>query len=210
MGSLKDQFPKIFVLDPSPRALIAYRKSSGKLLDVFGRLPRLGVPNTQWIELCSMLHNYVFSEAPNRIVWDLDVNGVFSVSSSRKLFDSFLLTGSNIVTRWNNLIPIKVNILIWRIERDRIPTRLNLRDTGIDLHSLLCPICSQVGESSEHLFASCCLLMTMRRKIAIWWNVIIPCDFSVSFILNWADSLSFDKKNKTRFERVIATTFWVL
>ena len=57
---LKDQFPRIFVLDPFPGALIVDRNSSEKFLDAFGRLPRTGVPNSQWVELCSVIQNYVF------------------------------------------------------------------------------------------------------------------------------------------------------
>lgn len=97
-------------------------------LDQNGRLLRVGVLDSQWIELCFVIWNYVFSEVPDRFVWDLDVHGIFSMSSTRRLLDSFFLDSSSIGTRWNTLIPINVNDdLIWRIMRDRIPTRLNLR-----------------------------------------------------------------------------------
>lgn len=112
MGPLKDQFPRIFVLDPFLGVLIVDRNPSEKLLDVFGRLPIVGVPNSQWIVFCSMIRNYVFSEVLGRFVWDLDVHGVFSVSSTRMLLDSFFLGGSSISTRWNTLIPIKFKVMI--------------------------------------------------------------------------------------------------
>ncbi|GKA36546.1 hypothetical protein Tco_0723037 [Tanacetum coccineum] len=47
---------------------------------------------------------------------------------------------SELPTRWNTLVPIKVNILGWRIRMDRLPTREKLDQTGIDLSSLLCPV----------------------------------------------------------------------
>ncbi|KAL4561637.1 hypothetical protein LXL04_033807 [Taraxacum kok-saghyz] len=65
------------------------------------------------------------------------------------------VSGDSLVTQWNSCIPRKINVLMWRMARDRLPTRLSLRDKGIDLHSLLCPICLCTGESSDHLFSKC-------------------------------------------------------
>ena len=69
----------------------------------------------------------MLSKVPDRFMWDLVVHGIFSMSSTRRLLDSFFLDGSSIGTGCNTLIPINVNDLIWRIMRDIIHTRLNLR-----------------------------------------------------------------------------------
>ncbi|GJZ44970.1 hypothetical protein Tco_0592566 [Tanacetum coccineum] len=42
-------------------------------------------------------------------------------------------------TRWNNLIPLKVNVLTWKTTNQRLPTRSNLDFRGIDLHSAYVP-----------------------------------------------------------------------
>ncbi|GJX66847.1 hypothetical protein Tco_0302574 [Tanacetum coccineum] len=46
-------------------------------------------------------------------------SGEFSVKSVRNLIDDTLLPKSDVPTRWVKLIPIKVNILAWRIRLDR-------------------------------------------------------------------------------------------
>ncbi|PWA61396.1 reverse transcriptase domain, Zinc finger, CCHC-type [Artemisia annua] len=60
-------------------------------------------------------------------------------------------------TRWNNLVPIKVNISSWRIANKRIPTRINLDNQGIDLNSLRCPLCDDDLETKEHILVLCCV-----------------------------------------------------
>ncbi|GJU73340.1 RNA-directed DNA polymerase, eukaryota, reverse transcriptase zinc-binding domain protein [Tanacetum coccineum] len=37
------------------------------------------------------------------------------------------------------------------------PTRLNLDKRGIDLDSVLCPICNDNSESEDHIFVECCI-----------------------------------------------------
>ncbi|GJW33835.1 RNA-directed DNA polymerase, eukaryota, reverse transcriptase zinc-binding domain protein [Tanacetum coccineum] len=59
--------------------------------------------------------------------------------------------------RWNNILPSKVNISSWRIFHRRLPTRLNLDKRGIDLDSVLCPICNDNPESEDHIFVECCI-----------------------------------------------------
>ena len=169
---LMDQFPRLFPFDPDPNAKVVDRNSPEKLLAAFGRVPRRGIPNSQWITLQGNLQEFIFSEVPDRVVWELDESGFFSVSSMRSCLDSFLLGSSGVPTRWNSLVPRKLNILLWRIFRDRIPTRLNLRDKDIDLDSLLCPVCMLTGESTEHLFSSCSDLCPLWHRIAVWWGCL--------------------------------------
>nr|GEW10881.1 RNA-directed DNA polymerase, eukaryota [Tanacetum cinerariifolium] len=89
--SLMEQFSRLFSLDPDPYAKVVERNSVEKLLAAFGREPRSGIPNSQWITLQDSLHAFSFSEAPDRMVWDLDESGIFSVSSMRSCLVSFLL-----------------------------------------------------------------------------------------------------------------------
>ncbi|GJX40419.1 RNA-directed DNA polymerase, eukaryota, reverse transcriptase zinc-binding domain protein, partial [Tanacetum coccineum] len=167
---LIEQFMRLFPLDPDPDAKVVERNSPEKLLATFGREPQSSIPNSQWSTLQGALQEFIFSEVPDRVTWDLDESGVFSVSSMRSCLDAFLLGSSGVPTRWNTLALRKLNILLWRILRDKIPTRLNVSDKGIDLDSLLCPVCMQTGESTEHLFSSCPDLCPLWHRIAVWWG----------------------------------------
>ena len=146
---------------------------------------------------------------PDRYVWDLEPNGEFTVASARRLVDSSLLGISSCATRWNGLVPKKVNVLLWRIERDRIPSLLNLSDKGIELNSLLCHVCSLTGESTAHLFCSCPLISPIWGRIAAWWNVNLPPVLSVRNLLQWGESVPLTVVKRRRFEAMVAVAFWI-
>nr|GFA75973.1 hypothetical protein [Tanacetum cinerariifolium] len=93
--------------------------------------------------------------------------------------DDMFLPNSGSATRWVRNILIKVNILAWRIRLDRLSTRGNLIVRGLVMDSVMCPICNQSNEDSQHLFLTCDLAKHISQKICCWWN--IP----------WTDSLSF-------------------
>nr|GEU38325.1 myosin heavy chain-related protein [Tanacetum cinerariifolium] len=71
----------------------------------------------------------------------------FSVASARKHIDVHILPRGLSTTRWNKGIPIKVNIFMWRLKLNKLPTLANLVQKGIDINSLLCPICDNYVEN---------------------------------------------------------------
>ncbi|GJQ90373.1 RNA-directed DNA polymerase, eukaryota [Tanacetum coccineum] len=42
---------------------------------------------------------------------------------------------------WIKAMPIKVNVHAWKVRLDCLPTRLNISQRGMDIGSILCPIC---------------------------------------------------------------------
>nr|GEV64423.1 RNA-directed DNA polymerase, eukaryota, reverse transcriptase zinc-binding domain protein [Tanacetum cinerariifolium] len=104
-------------------------------------------------------------------VWSLESSREFSVASVRKMIDEKRLSIVNTMTRWIKCVPIKVNVLAWKIKIDALSTRLNISCRGIDIDSILCPICDCRVESSSHLFLSCSFARQVARKISLWWDV---------------------------------------
>ncbi|GKE16678.1 hypothetical protein Tco_1424255, partial [Tanacetum coccineum] len=92
----------------------------------FRRTPRGGVEENQLHGLNARLTEVTLPHMNDRWIWSLEDSGEFSVKSVRNLIDASLLPKSDVPTRWVKLIPIKVNILAWRIRLDRLPTRMNL------------------------------------------------------------------------------------
>nr|GFC62667.1 RNA-directed DNA polymerase, eukaryota [Tanacetum cinerariifolium] len=88
----------------------------------------------------------------DRWVWTLESSGEFSVAPLQKVIDEKRLSSVYSKTRWVKYVPIKVNVLAWKIKMDVLLTRLNISRRGIDIHSITCPICDCGVESSEHLF----------------------------------------------------------
>ncbi|GJS94540.1 RNA-directed DNA polymerase, eukaryota [Tanacetum coccineum] len=66
-------------------------------------------------EMLSMLLNVNFIDTDDKWKWEFELDGLFSVHGARKIIDSSLLTTSNIVTRWCRNVPIKANIMMWRL-----------------------------------------------------------------------------------------------
>ncbi|GJS68349.1 hypothetical protein Tco_0682914 [Tanacetum coccineum] len=67
-----------------------------------------------------------FNYLHSRNILSKGEDGVFSISATRLHIDHTILSSSNIETRWNKGLPRMVNIFIWRLHLDRLPTQLNL------------------------------------------------------------------------------------
>nr|GEW01443.1 RNA-directed DNA polymerase, eukaryota [Tanacetum cinerariifolium] len=91
----------------------------------------------------------------DRWAWSLSGSGEFSVASIRRLLDDIRLPEVSSQTRWIKAVPIKVNILAWKVRLNGLPSRVNISRRGIDINSILCPICERVVESVSHVFFSC-------------------------------------------------------
>ncbi|GJY34616.1 hypothetical protein Tco_0419085 [Tanacetum coccineum] len=68
----------------------------------------------------------VLSNMGDRRFWDLNGDGCFRVKDVRRLLDDMLLPKSDVPSRWVKQIPIKVNVLAWKISMDRLPTRVKI------------------------------------------------------------------------------------
>ncbi|XP_076941406.1 uncharacterized protein LOC143610952 [Bidens hawaiensis] len=103
----------------------------------------------------NLLSKVVLSEAKDKWVWEADSGGIFSVTSVKSLLNRGRNLQKNNEMRWVSWVPIKVNVLMWRIEMERIPTRLALVRRNIRIQDTLCPLCDAVTESAGHLFIDC-------------------------------------------------------
>lgn len=122
----------------------------------------------------------------------------------------FFLPSTGPKTRWNNLVPIKVNILLWRIGWNKIPTRMNLLIKGVEMGETCCPICQSQGESSDHLFAGCNLIIPLWSRIAVWWQVDLPDVLTVYSLFNWVDGARLTALAKQMFDAVVKISFWFI
>ncbi|GKC42807.1 hypothetical protein Tco_1060529 [Tanacetum coccineum] len=93
-------------------------------LTVLRRCPRGGVESSQFEALQSVLKDVVLSNQHDSWKWSLDVLAGFSVASVRHLVDSRLLVVDQIATRWNRCVPIKVNVFLWRLSLNKLPSRM--------------------------------------------------------------------------------------
>ncbi|GJV42813.1 RNA-directed DNA polymerase, eukaryota [Tanacetum coccineum] len=66
---------------------------------------------------------------------------LISVASIRKTLDDNRFQEESLSTRWVKSVPIKVNILAWKVKSNALPTRFNISRRGMDIDSICCPIC---------------------------------------------------------------------
>nr|GEZ02084.1 RNA-directed DNA polymerase, eukaryota [Tanacetum cinerariifolium] len=114
--------------------------------------------------LMELLEGVMLGTYRDRWYWSLDGLGEFSVSSIKKVLDDNRLPYVSSQTRWSKEMSIKVNVTAWKVRLDCLPTRLNISRRGLDIPSILCPICGIAAESTTHVFFQCGMAKDLFRK----------------------------------------------
>ena len=135
-------------------------------------------------------------------------SGLFSVASTRIMIDKLLLSSGGDSTMWCKLLPIKVNIMVWKLSLDRLPTRLNLSSRGINSPTLHCPICEDHLESRDHLFFSCTFVKNVIDRFARWWETQIPDISTFDQWMDWFSTLRLNSKQKDYLQATFFSLWW--
>ncbi|GKA90349.1 RNA-directed DNA polymerase, eukaryota [Tanacetum coccineum] len=107
-------------------------------------------------------------------ICSLSHDGNFSISKVRKHIDDFMLPNLLPCTRWYKALTRKVNIFMWRLFLDTLPRRFNLSSRGLDIDSIMCPVCNEHVESNTHVFFSCDTASIVWRLVRAWSDFKIP------------------------------------
>ncbi|GKE02138.1 RNA-directed DNA polymerase, eukaryota [Tanacetum coccineum] len=124
-----------------------------------------GAEAMQIEELTNLISSFEFVVEQDNWVWNLDGEGVFSVSPARRFIDEGLCVMEGSPTRWLKLIPIKVNVLAWRLASNKLPTGFNMSLRGLEVPSIDCPVCHEGVETSDHLFFSCSVASSIEARV---------------------------------------------
>nr|GEU64428.1 RNA-directed DNA polymerase, eukaryota [Tanacetum cinerariifolium] len=76
-------------------------------------------------------------------------DAIFIVASARRYIDNNGLPDISSKTRWIKEVSIKVNVHAWKVRINGLPNRWNISHRGIDIPSILCPLCETGVESSK-------------------------------------------------------------
>nr|GEV69357.1 cysteine-rich receptor-like protein kinase [Tanacetum cinerariifolium] len=105
--------------------------------------------------------------------------------------------------RWDNSIPIKINIHNWRLLDDRLPTRMNLDIHDMDLNSIRCPVCDDALETAQHIFIDCMIARNL-------WVMIVDYPKDLQSLIFWSDSASLPDRLNSCFDAIIQSTTWII
>ena len=105
-------------------------------------------------------------------------------------------------TRWSKNIPSKVNVFLWRVKLNKLPSRVNLDRRGIEVDSTLCPSCLEDIETVNHSFFNCGMAKDLWALLAKWWELDFPVCGNVAEWHGWLDSLHVSSKGRLFVEGV--------
>ncbi|GJZ27997.1 putative RNA-directed DNA polymerase [Tanacetum coccineum] len=172
----KEKFPRLYALESNKNCFLQDRWVflNGEWRSNWEwRIQPRGRAEGDMINLENLLNGLALeSDVSDGWRWSLNHNKGFSMNHLSKMIDSSILSLGCLgrVFKWNNWVPRKVNIFNWRAINDRIPHLSNLDKWGIDVHSLLCPLCDSAIKDSDHILYNCQKVKSIWFKCFDWWN----------------------------------------
>ncbi|XP_071695491.1 uncharacterized protein [Rutidosis leptorrhynchoides] len=105
--------------------------------------------------------------------WSWSKDGSFSV---HRLTDILVRSSPDIapvsiMSLRNKLVPLKVELFIWRTRHKRLPTRVELDKRGMELGTVRCPVCDNGLESVEHSIILCTFASDIWNRVYDWWKL---------------------------------------
>ncbi|GJZ51955.1 RNA-directed DNA polymerase, eukaryota, reverse transcriptase zinc-binding domain protein [Tanacetum coccineum] len=209
-GSLKTLYPRLYSLENQKEVSVSSKMNDISLVHSFRRVVRGGVEQSQFDALSSLVSSINLVPMCDRWVWTLESSGIFSVASIRKIIDGNRLATSTSKTRWIKYVPIKANVLAWKVKMDALPTRFNISRRGIVIPSLTCPTCDNGIETSDHLFFKCDMSRHLASKVSSWWSVNYADINSYNEWCSWITTIRLKNKTKAMLEGVFYTMWWYI
>ncbi|GJV55468.1 RNA-directed DNA polymerase, eukaryota [Tanacetum coccineum] len=139
--------------------------------------------------------------------WTRNFNGGVTGSNIFMIRDTRIYIDS---TRWCRFILRKVNILVWRALIDLTPTRWNLSRKGIEVPSLLCPLCNISPKTSAHLFWSYSMVTSIWRLVFKWIDLTFPDANNLNDVFNWLDDTRLNSASKIILHSIFGVVVWKL
>jgi hypothetical protein len=115
------------------------------------------------------------------IAWSLEKTGLFSVRSAYNLALKLKTHQSSQSSSsapdgdrklwshiWAGGVPPKVNIFVWKLSRDALPTRRNKFARSMET-SAICPLCDRENETDHHATVVCPLAASLRKAMRKHW-----------------------------------------
>ncbi|XP_057426183.1 uncharacterized protein LOC130719582 [Lotus japonicus] len=112
------------------------------------------------------------------LVWKHDNMGMFSVKSLCAVVEArwFSEDGWSVPKSLRPILPSKIALFLWQVQKNRVATKENLRRRGVALEEgATCVLCLGAPETVAHLFLHCPkvwqLWVSVLHREGVWWGV---------------------------------------
>ncbi|KAJ0836665.1 putative reverse transcriptase zinc-binding domain-containing protein [Helianthus annuus] len=166
-----------------------------------------------WESCLQLLHNINIKE--NEVdswLWQgAEGPEFYTVRNLRRELDFIERIAETKVLTWLNWTPLKVNCFLWRAVQNRIPTREALMIRNITLPTILCPLCNNRTETTDHILISCEFANYVWLQIFSWIKVPMP-QFLISVVelFEFIRTYPIYKVNKKAMYVILTTTCWMI
>ncbi|KAJ0527686.1 putative reverse transcriptase zinc-binding domain-containing protein [Helianthus annuus] len=166
---LASKFPRLFAIESNKRAVVSDRvKGAAGFSFQWVRQLNSDLEHAEFNQMLGLLFSVVTTNAADKWEWSLAGDGLFSVSRLRRQIVLNHESSSVSSFSWNRWTPLKVNFLMWRLNLDKLPTRMSLVRRGVNVVSTLCEFCQEEEETTEHVFCSCRFTQKVWEGVSRW------------------------------------------
>ncbi|XP_071740106.1 uncharacterized protein [Rutidosis leptorrhynchoides] len=175
---LGDTFHRLYMLESNKDATVADRiinvNSTSTSNWCWVRPPR-GRALNEILELNNLISSVTLTDQSDSWKFNLDSTGIYTTKTLSQIINNLKLGihASAILIQRNKFTPQKVNFFAWRVIQRKIPIRVELDKRGIDLDTILCPLCDTDTETIDHTFVTCPKTSQIRELILTWWSQAI-------------------------------------
>ncbi|XP_071699788.1 uncharacterized protein [Rutidosis leptorrhynchoides] len=127
--------------------------------------------------------------------WSLASNGLFTVNKLSKLIDEHVLGSFNSQQESS---------------KERLLVKVELGITGIDLHSVRCPLCDEDLESVDHALNSCKLVFEIWVRVYNWWGLGKPTSLNLIDILSDNNTSSMSSGCREVWQAIKWITLYII
>lgn len=166
-------------------------------------------------ECSGLLHNVVLQEnISDEWRWLLDPSHGYSVRGAYR----FLTNSGDVVDRtlvddiWHRQIPSKVSLLVWRLFRDRLPTKDNLvRRRVLHIDGAACVSGCGHLETSSHLFVTCNFFGSLWYLVWSWLGIdFVPSSDLRQHFVQFSKMAGLPRSTQLYFRIIWFASVWVL